>query len=47
MSWPLVAASAGVLALLVVVNYPDLAAFAVVVGVGGSAWLSRRIKRRS
>jgi hypothetical protein len=47
MSWQLLAASAGVLALLAIVNYPDLAAVAVVVGVGGSAWLSRRIKRRS
>jgi hypothetical protein len=42
MSWPLLAT---VLALLAAVNYPELAA--VVVGVGGSAWLSRRIKRRS
>ena len=38
---------AAVLALLAIVNYPDLAAVAVVVGVGGSAWLSRCIKRRA
>jgi hypothetical protein len=47
MSWPLLAASAGALALLAIVNYPDLAAFAVVVGAGGSAWLSRRMQRSS
>jgi hypothetical protein len=44
MRWPLLAA---VLALLAVVNYLDLAALAVVAGVGGSAWFSRRIKRSS
>jgi hypothetical protein len=46
MSWPLLAAVAAVLALLVIVNYPDLVALAVVVGVGGSSWLSRRMKCR-
>jgi hypothetical protein len=44
MSWLLLVT---VLALLAAVNYPELAAVAVVAGVGGSAWLSRRIKRRS
>jgi hypothetical protein len=46
MSWPLLAAIATVLALLVVVNYPGLAALAVVVGAAGPSWLSRRITRR-
>jgi len=46
MSWPLLAAIAAVLALLVLVNYPDLAASAVVVGAAGSSWLSRRVTRR-
>jgi hypothetical protein len=47
MSWPLLATVATVLVLLAVVNYPDLTALATVAGVGGSAWLSRRIKRGS
>jgi hypothetical protein len=34
MSWPLLAAIAAVLALLMVVNYPDLVALAV----GWTAW---------
>lgn len=47
MRWSLLATVAAVLALLAIVNYPDLTAVAVVVGVGGSSWLSRRIKRRA
>jgi hypothetical protein len=46
MTWPFLAAFAAVLVLMAIVNYPGLAAVAVVAGVGGSSWLSRRMTRR-